>query len=64
LSTEQTFDTMSRMMSADATEKVADGLTALAGIDLDVLCDEALNRLVARAAGFVPSVRCAGRRSP
>ena len=33
-------------MSTEATEKVADGLTALAGIDLDVLCDEALNRLV------------------
>ena len=39
-------------MSADATEKVADGLTALAGIDLDVLCDEALNRLVVELQGL------------
>src|SRR6478736_432229 len=34
------------MMATGATETVADGLTALAGIDLDVLCDEALNELV------------------
>ena len=33
-------------MSTEASETVAHGLTALAGIDLDVLCDEALNGLV------------------
>src|SRR6478736_6446334 len=43
---------MSRMMSMEATERVADGLTALADVDLDGLCDEALNRLVIELHGL------------
>ena len=43
---------MGRMMSTEATEKVADGLTALADIDLDGLCDEALNQLVVELQGL------------
>ena len=52
---------MWRMGSAEAIEKVAEGVTALADIDLDALPDAELDDVVTALQRLTPSARRAAR---